>query len=304
LIIESKRGAANRHVLCAESDAERDSWIETLVKHVEPEKPLASQRGAATKPRDVVITAAQPISSMADSDSKLSGAPSPSLFNAMEQKRVTQISIPSSSSPKSYISSPIAYTSPMLSQAPSYDSFSSSPPLEQTPRATKRQSIVPPGRQSYSPAYLSKLSSDGMPGPPGWNPDRDRKAKSGRFWGFGKTSEKLSRPVFGVTLSESIAIATVGNLPAIVFRCIEYLEAKKAEQEEGIYRLSGSSAVIKGLKDRFDMEGDVNLLALDEHWDPHAIAGLLKTFLREMSSSLLTRDLHMRFLAVMGEQCI
>jgi RalA-binding protein 1 len=41
-------------------------------------------------------------------------------------------------------------------------------------------------------------------------------------------------------------------LPAIVFRCIEYLEAKKAAEEEGIYRLSGSSAVIKALKDRFN----------------------------------------------------
>ena len=37
-----------------------------------------------------------------------------------------------------------------------------------------------------------------------------------------------------------------------MFRCIQYLEAKKAEQEEGIYRLSGSSAVIKSLKDRFN----------------------------------------------------
>jgi len=37
-----------------------------------------------------------------------------------------------------------------------------------------------------------------------------------------------------------------------VYRCIEYLEAKHAELEEGIYRLSGSSAVIKGLRDRFN----------------------------------------------------
>jgi RalA-binding protein 1 len=37
-----------------------------------------------------------------------------------------------------------------------------------------------------------------------------------------------------------------------VFRSIQYLEAKKADQEEGIYRLSGSSAVIKNLKDRFN----------------------------------------------------
>lgn len=48
------------------------------------------------------------------------------------------------------------------------------------------------------------------------------------------------------------------------------------------------------------VEGDVDLLASDEYWDPHAIAGLLKSFLRELPSSILTRELHMRFLAVIG----
>ena len=49
------------------------------------------------------------------------------------------------------------------------------------------------------------------------------------------------------------------------------------------------------------IEGDVDLLASDEYWDPHAIAGLLKTFLRELPASILTRDLHLRFLSVIGQ---
>jgi len=128
--------------------------------------------------------------------------------------------------------------------------------------------------------------------------------------------------VFGTPLEESLEVAQIANLPAIVFRCIQYLEVKKADQEEGIYRLSGSSAVIKSLKDRFNSgtfapplfvigefnlganrstEGDVDLLASDEYWDPHAIAGLLKTFMRELPASILTRELHTRFLSVIGE---
>ncbi len=51
---------------------------------------------------------------------------------------------------------------------------------------------------------------------------------------------------------ESLEVASIAGLPAIVFRCIEYLEMMKADQEEGIYRLSGSSAVIKNLKDKFN----------------------------------------------------
>ena len=55
-----------------------------------------------------------------------------------------------------------------------------------------------------------------------------------------------------MSLEEALEVAQICNLPAIVFRSIQYLEAKKADQEEGIYRLSGSSAVIKNLKDRFN----------------------------------------------------
>lgn len=47
-------------------------------------------------------------------------------------------------------------------------------------------------------------------------------------------------------------------------------------------------------------EGDVDLLASDEYWDPHAIAGLLKSYLRELPASILTRELHLRFLSVIG----
>ncbi|KAI9511536.1 hypothetical protein F5148DRAFT_1319381 [Russula earlei] len=113
------------------------------------------------------------------------------------------------------------------------------------------------------------------------------------------THVHIHRAVFGVTLEESLDVANIAGLPAIVFRCIEYLEKMKADQEEGIYRLSGSSAVIKSLKDKFNTEGDVDLLRSDEYWDPHAIAGLLKSFFRDLPSSILTRDLHMRFLSVM-----
>ncbi|KAL5531651.1 hypothetical protein ACEPAG_4528 [Sanghuangporus baumii] len=135
--------------------------------------------------------------------------------------------------------------------------------------------------------------------------DRERKARSRAFWRWTSAADKSAnvpmlqlRAVFGVPLEESLAVSQIANLPSIVFRSIQYLEANKADQEEGIYRLSGSSAVIKNLKDKFNAEGDVDLLASDVR-DPHAIAGLLKTFLRELPSSLLTRELHMRFLAVM-----
>jgi hypothetical protein len=108
------------------------------------------------------------------------------------------------------------------------------------------------------------------------------------------------RAVFGIPLAEAVEFARPANvateLPAVVYRCIEYLLAKNAVAEEGIFRFSGSNTVIKALKDRFDSEGDVDLLADGNYRDIHAVASLLKHYLRELPSSILTRELHLEFL--------
>jgi RalA-binding protein 1 len=118
----------------------------------------------------------------------------------------------------------------------------------------------------------------------------------------GSDKANNAKKVFGVPLTDSIAVSSVCQgleLPSVVYRCLEFLESKDAASEEGIYRLSGSSAVIKGLKDRFNAQGDVNLLAPSEpYYDPHAIAGLLKQFLRELPNSVLTREMHLDFMRV------
>jgi len=88
------------------------------------------------------------------------------------------------------------------------------------------------------------------------------------------------------------------ELPAVVYRCIEYLDAKNAAGEEGIFRLSGSNVVIKQLRERFNTEGDVNLVTDDQYYDIHAVASLLKLYLRELPTTILTRELHLEFLAV------
>jgi RalA-binding protein 1 len=76
--------------------------------------------------------------------------------------------------------------------------------------------------------------------------------------------------------------------------------AKKAISEEGIFRLSGSNIVIKGLRDRFNNEGDIKLLD-GQYYDVHAVASLLKLYLRELPASVLTRELHLDFLKVLGK---
>jgi len=109
------------------------------------------------------------------------------------------------------------------------------------------------------------------------------------------------RMVFGLTLAEAIAASKIKanyELPAVVYRCIEYLDKNNAQNEEGIYRLSGSAATIQALKDRFNNEGDFNLVDSEEMYDIHAVAGLLKLFLRELTEPILTFELQPKFLQI------
>jgi RalA-binding protein 1 len=112
------------------------------------------------------------------------------------------------------------------------------------------------------------------------------------------------RPVFGIPLAEAVQdCAPPGidvELPAVVYRCIEYLHAKEAALEEGIFRLSGSNVVIKALKERFNTEGDVDFVSGDQYYDVHAVASLFKQYLRELPTTVLTRELHLDFLRVLG----
>ncbi|TPX38012.1 hypothetical protein SmJEL517_g00001 [Synchytrium microbalum] len=116
------------------------------------------------------------------------------------------------------------------------------------------------------------------------------------------SSSAKSKACFNVSLEEALEAAhrvdKAAELPAVVFRTIEYLNAKGGLTEEGIYRLSGSSAVIQGLKERFDTEGDVDLLGNGEFHDVHAISGLLKLWLRELTTPILTKELQPEFLRV------
>ncbi|EPY52059.1 rho-type GTPase activating protein Rga2 [Schizosaccharomyces cryophilus OY26] len=100
--------------------------------------------------------------------------------------------------------------------------------------------------------------------------------------------------VFGLPLVDAVEQASQFNesgLPIVIYRCLEYLEAMRAEKEEGIYRLSGSSSAIKSLKEQFNKGIDYDLLSSDEMFDIHAVAGLLKLYLRELPTNLLDNSL-------------
>ncbi|PVV04924.1 hypothetical protein BB560_000556 [Smittium megazygosporum] len=133
----------------------------------------------------------------------------------------------------------------------------------------------------------------------------------------GLVSPLLSQPVFGKPLELSAELTCVRPnypLPAIVYRCIEYLDAENAADEEGIYRLSGSSKTLDILKLKFDTLRDFNLLNIKKNnyidnssgsnvslfFDVHTIASLLKLYLRTLPVNILTPKLHSFFTGLSG----
>lgn len=107
------------------------------------------------------------------------------------------------------------------------------------------------------------------------------------------------RRVFGVPLADALALASKNvhhcRVPAIVYRCIELLKVRGGIFEEGIFRLSGSTSTIRTLKERFNTEYDVDLVHSETHYDVHAVAGLLKLFLREIPATILSTNLASEF---------
>ncbi|KAI9482263.1 Rho GTPase activating protein [Coemansia sp. RSA 990] len=114
----------------------------------------------------------------------------------------------------------------------------------------------------------------------------------------GSVGAEARGPVFEQSLERAVQMTRVREnyqLPAVVYRCIEYLDTKKAWLEEGIYRQSGSTSALQMLRREFDSCRDVNLLRLSKPPDVHVVASLLKAYLRDLPENILTAHLCLDF---------
>ncbi|KAG0651176.1 putative Rho-type GTPase-activating 2 [Hyphodiscus hymeniophilus] len=322
LILEPKRKDSSslvRHVLCAESDKERDEWVEALLQYVdykdeedEEQQPSKSEHGRTGSGSSSQINGV--------SKKKMYGVPkSQTLPEVGEDLRgisyetTKQGSIPHGVKTKN-------------SGTPSPPTYGfERDPMSQISGSQSMKSISAPKNAQVIQDAGAWGNKHGLLAPGGQDDKIKQKKRS--FFGFGSkprvstesqdpgasdSTSSLSqmayeqhgpiRPAFGASLGEAVRfnhpVDVNIELPAVVYRCIEYLDAKNAAGEEGIFRLSGSNVVIKQLRERFNTEGDVNLVTDDQYYDIHAVASLLKLYLRELPTTILTRELHLEFLAV------
>jgi len=125
-----------------------------------------------------------------------------------------------------------------------------------------------------------------------------------------KAPSNVSAPkVFDIPLQQvvknSSALWRNWRVPMVLIRCLEFLNYKRAHEEEGIYRLSGSTQQIKELRRLFEhTNGKVDLIQVDKEnqIDMHAVAGLLKLWFRSLPHPILTPELQSLCGQIMDQQ--
>ena len=318
LILEPKKKDSSslvRHVLCAESDEERDAWVESLLQYVESPSEDSEVSRPSTAPKPEVVPPRSPRPQISHSEMRPPSRGRDVVEAGPSTSRAGAIPTVSYNDTK-------AGEAPVMGPVPQSARKTGTPSPPYDANFGNAEASTHPVISGPSNLHVISNTSDwGMKPPP--TPQSGKDKKRSIFAGFrGRSSSDLKdgisspgvapqdhyatssngtgRAVFGVPLAEAVEFARpesiITELPAVVYRCIEYLMAKNAIAEEGIFRLSGSNTVIKGLKDRFNTQGDINLAGDGEYYDIHAVASLLKLYLRELPSSILTRDLHLEFL--------
>lgn len=315
LVLEPKKRDVSshvKHVLCAENDQERDLWVDALLQWIDyrdpddeepPQKSNGHVKGSSGRQGGGKVK-----KSSAQVKSNHQAADSDTLVG------VRYDAVQAGDAPQHTTTRPKGAGGPG-DHPPNFggDTMSSQPKIISGPKD--------PQPISDSAAWGNKT---GLTVPS----HEEKKARKRSFFGFGPKTRSNSdgqdsipgvgelssatpppgpvRQVFGAQLAEAVRYNPPRDvhvpLPSVVYRSIQYLESKDATEEEGIFRLSGSNVVIKQLRERFNTEGDVNLVTDEQYYDIHAVASLLKLYLRELPTTILTRDLHMEFLQTMEIQ--
>ncbi|XP_053714891.1 rho GTPase-activating protein SYDE1 isoform X1 [Synchiropus splendidus] len=98
--------------------------------------------------------------------------------------------------------------------------------------------------------------------------------------------------VFGVELSHLVQKeGSTIPVPLLIQKTVNEIE-RRGLMVVGLYRLCGSAAVKKDLRDRFEKDSGAVFLSEDLYPDINVLTGILKDYLRELPSPLITRTLY------------
>ncbi|KAL6854605.1 hypothetical protein J3F83DRAFT_476307 [Trichoderma novae-zelandiae] len=329
LILEPKKKDSSnhvKHVLCAENDRERDIWVDNLLQWIDYREPDEDQHVSRPTIHDRQVSGDQLSSANKIRKGSKAGQQQQQQHQTSGSDTLIGVRYDSThpgDAPHQGNHGNRPKTPGSQGEQHHHASTESHSKLISAP---KDPQVI-----SDASSWGSKMNLAALPPAPAPSHD-EKKQRKRSFFGFGPKSRTSSdgqesmfggsengsgatppqngyhgpvRHVFGAPLAEAVRYNPPSDvdvpLPSVVYRCIQYLEAQNAIFEEGIFRLSGSNVVIKQLRERFNNEGDINLVTDEHFYDIHAVASLLKLYLRELPTSILTRDLHLEFMSTTTE---
>ncbi|XP_064355409.1 rho GTPase-activating protein SYDE1 [Dromaius novaehollandiae] len=106
--------------------------------------------------------------------------------------------------------------------------------------------------------------------------------------------------VFGVELRRLVEREQAATkVPLLMQKCLAEIE-KRGLKVVGLYRLCGSAAVKKELRDAFERDSGAVMLSERLYPDINVVTGILKDYLRELPTPLITPTLYRVVLEAMG----
>lgn len=241
-----------KHFFCAESDEERDDWVEALLEF--------NDSFSAGHAEETSIPPESPI---------------PSKYEYQEDQTPS-----------------LTYTTASHSN----DQISSTTIIsdEKDLKKTKKRSYFP-FRNKMNGVNLGTLLSsenvldiDANSIPP---PQTPQDGSMQHYLDQLNLDEDLTKRIFGRDIEDAFALSNgdfMGRqIPSICLRCLDFLIKTRAIYEEGIFRLSGSASTIRQVKERFNTQFDLDLFECDLKPDMHTVAGLFKTYLRELPNPIM-----------------
>ncbi|XP_066232782.1 rho GTPase-activating protein SYDE2 isoform X1 [Saccopteryx leptura] len=107
--------------------------------------------------------------------------------------------------------------------------------------------------------------------------------------------------MFGVDIRKVVEKENTGLMvPLLIQKCIMEI-VKRGCQVVGLYRLCGSAAVKKELREAFERDSKAVVLCENQYPDINVITGVLKDYLRELPSPLITKQLYEAVLDAMAK---
>ncbi|KAM9214355.1 rho GTPase-activating protein SYDE1 [Leptosomus discolor] len=108
--------------------------------------------------------------------------------------------------------------------------------------------------------------------------------------------------VFGVELGQLVEREkAAAKVPLLIQKCVAEIE-KRGLKVVGLYRLCGSAAVKKELRDAFERDSAAVTLSEQLYPDINVVTGILKDYLRELPTPLITPTLYHVVLEAMGKR--